>query len=90
MEAPNQASSNPTNSQPQEDPASSSKRVNVVFSADQFEKLQKLANSQKISLSDALRQAISLSTIIVDANEDPDTQILFKRGNNVQELRLVR
>lgn len=71
-------------------PAEGSKRVNVVFSAEQFNKLQSLANSQNISLSDALRQAINLSGLIVDANEDKDTQILLKKGNAVQELKLVR
>ncbi|WP_353067746.1 hypothetical protein RBB77_23330 (plasmid) [Tunturibacter psychrotolerans] len=70
--------------------ATGSKRVNVVFSADQFNQLQSLANSQKISLSDALRQAISLSGLIVDANNDKDTQILLKKGSNVQEVKLVR
>ena len=65
------------------------KRVNVVFSADQFNKLQSLANSQKISLSDALRQAISLSGLIVDANNDDDTKILLKKGGEVQELKLM-
>jgi hypothetical protein len=71
-------------------PAGGAKRVNVVFTADQFDKLQALATSQNITLSDALRQAISLSTLIVDANANPSTQILFKQGDNVQELKLVR
>jgi hypothetical protein len=65
------------------------KRVNVVFSADQFNKLQNLAISQNISLSYALRQAINLSKIIVDANADKNTKILFKQGNNIQEMKLV-
>jgi len=67
-----------------------SKRVNVVFSQDQFQKLQNLATSQNISLSDALRQAINVSDLIVDANNDKDTQILLKKGDAVQELKLVR
>ncbi len=71
-------------------PADTSKRVNVVFSADQFATLQRLASSQNINLSEALRQAINLSSLIVDANADKNTQILFKRGDNVQEMRLVR
>ena len=66
------------------------KRVNVVFSSDQFAKLQNLARSQNISLSDALRQAISVSSLIVNANADANTQILLKQGNSVQELKLVR
>ena len=71
-------------------PAPGTKRFNVVFSADQYEKLQNLATSQDITLSDALRQAINLSSLIVEANADKNTQILFKRGNNVQEMKLVR
>lgn len=70
--------------------AGNGKRVNVVFSNDQYEKLQQLADSQDISLSDALRQAIGLSSLVVGANSDPDTQILLKKGNSVQELKLVR
>jgi hypothetical protein len=70
--------------------ASGSKRVNVVFSNDQFEKLQQLASSQGITLSDALRQAIGVSSLVVNANMDPDTQILLKKGDSVQELKLVR
>lgn len=79
-----------TNNPPNSTLAEGTKRVNVVFSADQFNKLQSLASSQKISLSDALRQAISLSGLIVDANNDEDTQILLKKGNAVQELKLMR
>ena len=70
-------------------PAANTKRVNVVFSADQFNKLQNLATSQNISLSDALRQAINLSKLVVDANADKNTQILFKQGDNIQEMKLV-
>jgi len=64
--------------------------VNVVFTPDQFATLQRLATSQNINLSEALRQAINLSSLIVDANADKDTQILFKRGDNIQEMKLVR
>jgi hypothetical protein len=66
------------------------KRVNVVFSPEQYDTLQKLASMQNISLSDALRQAISVSNLIVSANADADTQILLKKGNSVQELKIVR
>jgi hypothetical protein len=51
------------------------KRVNVVFSPEQYESLQNLASMQNISLSDALRQAISVSSLIVHANADENTQI---------------
>jgi Tfp pilus assembly ATPase PilU len=64
--------------------------VNVVFSADQYNTLQRLASMQKISLSDALRQAISLSDLIVNANADPETKILLRKGDSLQELKIVR
>jgi hypothetical protein len=72
------------------DSSSGSKRVNVVFSNDQFNNLQQLATSQNITLSDALRQAIGVTKLVVDANSDPNTQILLKKGDSVQELKLVR
>jgi hypothetical protein len=67
-----------------------SRRVNVIFSKDQYETLQELAKMQNVSLSDVLRQAISLSDLIVRANADPDTKILLKKGDNLQELKIVR
>ena len=70
-------------------PVANTKRVNVVFTADQFNKLQSLATSQNISLSDALRQAINVSKLIVDANADKNTKILFKQGDDIQEMKLV-
>jgi len=66
------------------------KRVNVVFSTEQYNTLQNLARMQNISLSDALRQAINVSNLIVNANADENTQILLKKGNSVQELKIVR
>lgn len=66
------------------------KRVNVIFSNDQYQVLQKLANMQKISLSDALRQAISVADLVVNANEDKDTRILLDKGGKIQELKIVR
>jgi hypothetical protein len=66
------------------------KRVNVVFSPEQYNTLQKLAQMQNISVSEALRQAINVSNLIVNANADDDTQILLKKGSNVQELKIIR
>lgn len=66
------------------------RRVNVVFSQDQYETLDKIAKMQNISISDALRQAISVSNLIVNANADKDTQILIKKGDSINELKIVR
>lgn len=68
----------------------STKRVNVIFSNDQYQTLQDLAKKQDISLSDALRQAINVSKLVVDANEDKDTRVLIDKGGKVQELKIVR
>jgi len=69
---------------------SEAKRVNVVFSAEQYDMLQNLARMQNISLSDALRQAINISDLIVHANADKNTEILIKKGNAFQELKIIR
>lgn len=67
-----------------------SRRLNVIFSKEQFETLQRLADIQKINLSDALRQAINISDLVVKANADPETKILLKKGNSIQELRIIK
>ena len=66
------------------------KRVNVVFSPEQYNTLVNLARMQNISLSAALRQAINVSNLIVNADADKDTKILLKKGDSVQELKLIR
>jgi hypothetical protein len=71
-------------------PASQSKRVNVIFSAPQYQLLKSLAGRQGISVSDVLRQALSLTKLIVEANENPDERILVERKGQLQELKLVR
>jgi len=88
MPASTKPAMNPTT--PSDSPGGETKRVNVIFSKEQFEALQRIADMQKISLSDALRQAISVSDLIVNANADKNTQILIKKGDNVQELKIVR
>lgn len=66
------------------------KRVNVVFSPEQYNTLLNLARKQNITLSAALRQAINVSSLIVNADADKDTKILLKKGDSVQELKFVR
>jgi|ERR1017187_1520898 hypothetical protein len=66
------------------------KRVNVIFSQDQYEMLTQIAQKQNISISDALRQSIQIGKLVVDANQDADSRILLEKGGKVQELKLVR
>jgi hypothetical protein len=68
--------------------ARDTKRVNVVFSAQQYETLRELASRQGINISDALRQAINIAKLVVDANQDG--KILIQRRNGeMQQLKLV-
>lgn len=75
---------------PNVDNPTEAKRVNVVFSPEQYNTLVNLARMQNITLSAALRQAINVSNLIVNADADKDTKILLKKGDSVQELKLVR
>jgi hypothetical protein len=65
------------------------KRVNVVFSPETYSALEELATSQNINISDALRQAISVSSLVVKADKDPKSRLLIDRGGQVQELKLI-
>lgn len=69
---------------------SQDKRVNVIFSPDQFETLTRIAKKQNISLSDALRQAIKISDLVVEADQEPDSRVVLERGGRSQELKLIR
>jgi hypothetical protein len=66
------------------------KRVNVIFPQPVYDTLQKLAKMQNISISQALRQAINISDLIVSADKDEKARILINRGGKTQELKLVR
>ena len=70
--------------------APGTRRINVVLTQQQYDTLEKLANMQQISLSDALRQALNISDLVVSANADPDTKILLQKGEKTQELKIVR
>jgi len=64
------------------------KRVNVIFSPQQYQTLRDLADKQGINISDVLRQAINITKLVVEANQDG--KILIQRRNGkVQQLKLV-
>lgn len=65
------------------------KRVNVIFSPQQYATLEKIATAQNISISQALRQAINISDLIVTADRDPDSRVLVEKNGKSQELKLV-
>jgi hypothetical protein len=67
----------------------STKRVNVIFPQPVYDTLQKLAKMQNLTISQALRQAINISDLIVSA-DDKKARILIDHDGKTQELKLVR
>jgi hypothetical protein len=63
------------------------KRINVIFSAQQYDLLRDLAKKRGVNVSDILRQAINIMKLVVDANQDG--KILIERKGKVQQLKLV-
>jgi hypothetical protein len=62
-----------------------SKRVTVIFSQDQLEKLEDIAKIRGTSVADALREVLDVGSLVTKARANK-TKILFKRGNDIQEL----
>ena len=60
----------------------------LTISEDVLQQLQRLADSQNISLSSALTQAIRVSDMVVRSVNSPDTKVLFKKGNKYTQLSL--
>jgi hypothetical protein len=63
------------------------KRVNVTFTPQQYQVLRDLAARQGVNISDVLRQAINITKLIVDANENG--KILIEHNGEVQRLKLL-
>ncbi len=66
------------------------RRVNVIFPQQVYDTLQKLAKMQNLTISQALRQAINISDLIVSADKDEKARILIDRDGKTQELKIVR
>ena len=69
-------------------PEQDSKRINVIFSAQQYRTLSELAAMQGINISDALRQAINIAKLVVEANQDGKI-LIQRRGGEMQRLKLL-
>jgi|GEM_PF-5311642 len=67
----------------------SQKVTQLTISVDTFNALREMAERQNISLSEALRQAINVSHLLVNEGRDQGTKILLKTGNQVRELTLL-
>jgi hypothetical protein len=61
----------------------------VIFSPQQYQVLKALAEQQGINVSDVLRQALALTKIIAEAEQNNEKFLIEKNGQ-LQQLRLVR
>jgi hypothetical protein len=68
---------------------SDTKRVNVIFSAQQYQMLKDLADRQGVSISDVLRQALALTKLISDV-EQSNERFLIEKNGQYQQDKLVR
>jgi hypothetical protein len=68
---------------------SETKRVNVIFTPQQYQLLKDLAARQGITLSDLLRQSLALTKLIVEADLKGE-KILIDKDGQMQQLKLVR
>jgi hypothetical protein len=68
---------------------SETKRVNVIFTPQQYQLLKDLAARQGITLSDLLRQSLALTKLIVEADLKGE-KILIDKDGQLQQLKLVR
>ena len=60
----------------------------LTITEDVLDQLQRLADSQNMSLSEALTQAIQVSDMVVRSVNSPNTKVLFKKGNKYTQLTL--
>jgi len=63
------------------------KRINVTFTPQQYRILRDLATLQGINVSDVLRQAISITKLVVDANQKG--KILIEQNGELQRLKIL-
>jgi ribbon-helix-helix protein len=68
---------------------SDTKRVNVIFSSQQYQMLKDLAERQGVSISDVLRQALALTKLIAEAERN-DQKFLIEKDGQYQQVRFVR
>lgn len=58
----------------------------LVLTEDNLNELRSIAESQNITLSEALAQAINISAFVQRSIAAPDTKLLLKKGRNYSEL----
>lgn len=64
------------------------KRVSVNFSGDAYDDLKKLANSQGLTVSEALRRAIALNKWFIETQKNGNILVEERNGKIYQILSL--
>ena len=65
------------------------RKVTVNFAPETYDTLAGLANERKVSMSEALRQAIGLMSFIIKTDKDENAKILIERDGKTHELRIL-
>jgi predicted CopG family antitoxin len=65
------------------------RRVNVYFSEEVYEELAKIAKERNTSLSEVLRDAVTLEKYVADTKREGGRLLVEKPGGETREL-LVR
>ena len=66
----------------------STRTVSIDFSEEAYEALEKLAEEKGVSVTEVLRDAISLEQWIEQLRKDKDTRLLIEREGKRRELVL--
>lgn len=64
------------------------RRVNVNFSEDAYKALEKLAEERGTTMTEVLRDAISLEQWVDEVRKDKDARLLVERDGERRELLL--
>ena len=62
------------------------KRYNLALPEDLFNEIQKLADSQHITVLELLRRFIKLGLLVSKIQENPDSALFIREGENEREI----
>ncbi len=62
------------------------KRYNLALPEDLFNEIQKLSDSQHITVLELLRRFIKLGLLVSKIQENPDSALFIREGENEREI----
>lgn len=65
------------------------KRYNLVLPEELYFEVEKIANKEKISVVEILRRFIKLGLVATKIQDDPDSHLIFRKGDVDQEFLIL-